>query len=152
MAAEKPFVAGEDDRGWPTVVFITRTSRGARRCTLGLAERERERERECFNGGTRRDVVQVDLWKVGGRREQEANRKTEKNGVRKRDGAKAKRRSDRDAHRGEEGPKVKQRFDGDRTVENESGVGEEEQGERGERLCLCRRSAVVHGHGDQPLD
>lgn len=22
----------------------------------------------------------------------------------------------------------------------------------GERACLCRRSAAVHGHGDQPLD
>lgn len=41
-----------------------------------------------------------------------------------------------------------------KTEENERVVWvRERKGEkREERLCLCRRSAMVHGHGDQPLD
>ena len=74
-------IRGMEGEGWPAV-FITPWSRGARtmrgETEEGVGE-ERERESGKEEGeseravrlgrGTRRDVVQVDLWKVGGKRE-----------------------------------------------------------------------------------
>lgn len=65
-------------------IYHTNIPKSARCSARGYAragaEGVREREKTCFNGGTRRDVVQVDLWKVGGKTEKEAKRKTERTG------------------------------------------------------------------------
>lgn len=60
------------EEGWPAV-FITpeeRTMRGETEREEGGRERGRGKRTSGSPGrGTRRDVVQVDLWKVGGKRE-----------------------------------------------------------------------------------
>lgn len=57
------------------------------------------------------------------------------------------RRLTRDKDEGKERRKVKQRFERDRTEENESGVGEEEQEERRETVFVSQVSRGSRSRG-----